>query len=373
LIGRGHDVTVIATSIHKNSPTLPKAIKTMSLGRLRVPHRLLGMDLSKAYHDFQVARHLRSHPKAYDLVHCWPGAALITSRAARAMGIPSVREVPNTHTANAYEVVTRLCDELGLKLPRGHSHRPNAERLKHEEAEYEANLRLLVPSDHVAETFIDRGYPSEKLLRHRYGFDPKSFAPKEPRSSAPKGESRAAGLRAVFVGSVEPRKGLSVALEAWRRSKAYERGEFSIYGTILDGYGAVIEPYLSLPGVKFHGFTPDTVGAFQSSDVLILPSYEEGSALVTYEAQGCGVVPLTSDASGAECIHQVTGLIHRAGDVDELAGHIRRVIEEPDTLEGLRDSILRRRDGLTWAAAAERLEQCYELACEACPRSRAQG
>ena len=366
LVGRGHHVTVITTSVHKNAPNLPNVIKTMEFGKIRVPHRLFGMDLSMAYHDYQVSRHLQGNPEAYDVVHCWPGAALITSRAASGLGIPAVREVPNTHTANAYEVVGRLCDELGLELPRGDSHRPNVERLKREEAEYEANLRLLVPSDHVAETFTDRGYPAEKLLRHRYGFDPGSFAPKEPRSFAPKGEPRANGLRAVFMGSVGPRKGLSVALEAWRRSHAYESAEFSIYGKLVEGYGSVIEPYLRLPGVTLRGFTPDTEGAFQSSDVLILPSYEEGSALVTYEAQGCGVVPLVSNASGADCIHGVTGLIHRAGDIDELAGHIRLVIDKPDVLQVMRSSILQGRERLTWDAAAERLEECYLLAREAC-------
>jgi glycosyltransferase involved in cell wall biosynthesis len=177
----------------------------------------------------------------------------------------------------------------------------------------------------------------------------------------------------VFVGSIGPRKGLGVALEAWRRSEAYLHGEFSIYGKVEDGYGAVIEPYLDLPGVKFHGFTPDTVSAFQSSDVLVLPSYEEGSALVTYEAQGCGVVPLVSDASGAECIHELTGLIHRVGDVDELADHIKLVMNEPEALEKMRNAILRGRDRLTWDAAAERLEECYELAREACPRFPAWG
>lgn len=322
-----------------------------------MPHRLLGMDLSMAYHDHRVARHLQKRPNAYDVVHCWPGAALLTSRVAHSLGIPSVREVPNTHTANAYEVVGRLCGELGMELPRGHSHRLNVDRLRHEEAEYEANLRLLVPSDHVARTFIDRGYPSEKLLRHRYGFDPRSFAPK--------GEPHRGPLQAVFVGSIEPRKGLSIALEAWKRSRAYEHARFSIYGKVVDGYGAVIEPYLQLPGVKVHGHTADSAGALQSSDMLLLPSYEEGSALVTYEAQGCGVVPLVSDAAGAVCVHNVTGLIHRAGDVDELAAHIRQLIDRPERLEAMRSSILRGRDHLTWAAAAERLEECYELARDA--------
>ena len=135
-----------------------------------------------AYHDTRTAAHLRRNPSAYDVVHCWPGGALATARVASDLGLPVVREVPNTHTANAYEVVARLCAELDIRLPQGHSHLLNADRLRREEAEYAAALRLLVPSEHVKATFLARGYPPEKLLRHQYGFDAVGFTPRsEPR------------------------------------------------------------------------------------------------------------------------------------------------------------------------------------------------
>jgi glycosyltransferase involved in cell wall biosynthesis len=247
-----------------------------------------------------------------------------------------------------------VCEKLGIELPKGHSHRMNTKRLEHEESEYSACSRLLVPSDHVKKTFVDRGYPSEKLLRHGYGFDPRTFAPVEEQRSGP--------LRAIFLGTVDPRKGLHVALEAWRQAGAYSKARFAIYGRIVEGYHSVIEPYLSLPGVNLNDFTADTAGALRSSDVLILPSFEEGSALVTYEAQGCGVVPLVSDASGAQCVHNVTGLVHRAGDAEQLAGHIQSLIDDPKRLRSMQNTVTRNRDSLTWATAAERLEHCYEMA-----------
>jgi glycosyltransferase involved in cell wall biosynthesis len=67
----------------------------------------------------------------------------------------------------------------------------------------------------------------------------------------------------------------------------------------------------------------------------------------------------------------VTGLIHRAGDVDELADNIKLVMNEPEMLEQMRNAIPRGRDRLTWDATAERLEGCYELDREACPRFKA--
>lgn len=357
LVARGHDVTVATTSIHPNSPELPNTIQTMVVGGMRVPHRLLGMDRTMAYHDYRVARLLKRRAELFDIVHCWPGATLTTARVARSLGIPAVREVPNTHTANAYEVVGRVCDDMGLKLPRGSSHRLNPRRLRLEEEEYNAAVGLLTPSDHVADTFLERGYSPDKLLRHSYGFDPNVFTPDLDEDT-----SSLSPPHAAFLGSIGPRKGLHIALEAWQRSRAYEKARFSIYGKMVQGYERLIEPYLSLPGVNLYDFTADTARAFHFSDLLLLPSFEEGSALVTYEAQGCGVVPLVSDATGAQCTDGVTGFVHHAGDVDQLAGQINRLVEQPQLLRTMKRNVIRGRERLTWSAAAERLEACYDVA-----------
>lgn len=359
LLARGHDVTVIATSAHPLAPRLPKFISTMVLAGVRIPHRVLGMDNTMAYHDAFVARHLTRRSADYDVVHCWPGATLSTARAGAKLGIPVLREVPNTHTENAYAVVEGLSEELGVALPPGSSHSRNPSRLARESAEYEAAFRLLVPSDHVAQTFRDQGFTDEKLLRHRYGFDPAVFTPGPDHDPGP--------LRAAFVGSIGPRKGLHVALQAWSHSRASKDGRFVIYGRVENGYWPVIEPYLSVPGVELHEFTADVSGALQASDVLLLPSFEEGSALVTYEAQGCGAIPLVSTAAGAMVKDGVTGLLHAPGDVDALTAHLDLLAEDMDLRRTMRRAVLEQRNTLTWAAAGEQLEACYEAARAAQP------
>lgn len=354
LLDQGHDVTVMATSAHKRAPPLPKFIATMTLAGVRVPHRVLGVDNAMAFHDACAARLLSRRLDAFDLVHCWPGATLATARAAMNQGVPALREVPNTHTENAYEVVGRLCAELGVELPPGASHRYNGSRLARERKEYETAFRLLVPSASSAESFRVRGFPAEKLLRHRYGYDPAAFSPGPERAPGP--------LRAVFLGGVGPRKGLHVALEAWTKSRASKDGSLACYGRVEAGYRSVIAPYLDAPGVELHEFTTDANRVLQSSDVLLLPSFEEGSALVTYEAQGCGVIPLVSHAAGAVCVDGVTGLVHPSGDVDALVRHLDLLSADPERRQKMRHAILARRHELTWAAAAERLETCYESA-----------
>jgi glycosyltransferase involved in cell wall biosynthesis len=355
LLERGHQVTVMATSAHKRAPPLPDLVSTMSFAGMRVPHRLLGMDKAMAYHDDRVAAHLRQRPGAYDVVHCWPGATLATAGVAAEIGVPALREVPNTHTGNAYEVVGQLCAELGIELPPGSSHRYNPERLAHEEEEYQAAFRLLTPSEYVADTFLARGFNDDKLLRHRYGFDSKAFMP-------PANDPEPGPLRALFLGQVGPRKGLHVALQAWARSRASTDGRFAIYGRVEDSYRPVIAPLLAAPGVELNEFTLNVNNALRDSDVLLLPTFEEGSALVTYEAQGCGVIPLVSEAAGAICTPGVTGLVHPVGDVEALVRHLDSLAEDVGRRKSMRRAVLAERDNLTWAAAAGRLEECYESA-----------
>ena len=55
----------------------------------------------------------------------------------------------------------------------------------------------------------------------------------------------------------------------------------------------------------------------RKSNILVLSSIEEGSALVTSEARASGCVLLVSEAAGAICTHMENALVHRVGDVGE--------------------------------------------------------
>ena len=101
---------------------------------------------------------------------------------------------------------------LGLEPEGGHSHTHDDEVLRLEEREYELADFLLVPSAYARGTFLERGFAGERLLLHRYGFDPAEWPPPGERGERP--------FTAVFAGRGEPRKGLHLALEAWARAGA---------------------------------------------------------------------------------------------------------------------------------------------------------
>jgi glycosyltransferase involved in cell wall biosynthesis len=97
----------------------------------------------------------------------------------------------------------------------------------------------------------------------------------------------------------------------------------------------------------------------RGADVLVLPSYEEGSALVTYEARASGCVLAVSDHAGAVATDDLDALVHAAGDVQQLTAQLQRLHDDPDTLARLRAQSIAGAPQLTWAGAAAALERCY--------------
>lgn len=363
LARKGIAVTLFCAGVEGTLDPRIRVIRTLSSGPVRIPHRAVGVQRAYRWHDRVVAARL-PHLAAVDLVHVWPAGCVQTLRAAIALGVPTAREVPNTHTGYAFDAVAREYATLGMRPLAGHSHTASHDALEREELEYQLATVLLVPSDFSRQTFVDRGFGEERLVLHQYGFDPVAF-PSPTESSGPGARPESAGLQALFVGRGEPRKGLHYALRAWVDSGAARHGRFVICGSFVEGYAEVLAPWLAHPSVEVRGFVSDPAEVMRAHDILVLPSVEEGSALVTYEAQASGCVPVVSDAVGARCTHDVDGLVHPARDLATLTQQFTRLSASPDVVARLRGAALEHRPMLTWDAAADALAAAYERAVSA--------
>ena len=355
LCREGVEVVLYCTSLHRPVDGVSSVVETLRAGRQRVPHRALGVDRAYAYHDRRASRAVNRLARELDVVHVWPAGCLRTLRAARRAGVPSLREAPSEHTASAFENAGREAAALGLELPREHHHRFDSRRLRREETEFAHADRLLVPSAYVEATFLDRGFPPERLVRHRYGYDPQQFPVASVSARRPEGRP----FTAVFVGRGEPNKGLHYALRAWLDSGASTDGRFLICGDVLPEYADRLGWLLDHPSVSRLGFVDNVGAVMRDADALVLPSVSEGSALVTYEAQACGCVPVVSEAAGAPVEHLAQGLVHRPGDVRQLTAHLRMLVEDPTLLARLRAGALANAPRLTWREAAARLASIY--------------
>jgi glycosyltransferase involved in cell wall biosynthesis len=353
LAAAGAELLVFPGVLHRAVPSNVRVLPTLARGRLRIPYRLLGRMRAFALHDHIVSRRIEKLAGQIDIIHTWPLGALRTLKTAARLGIPTVLERPNAHTRFAYEAVQKECQQLGITMPPGHEHAYNVAVLQREEQEYSLADGLLCPSDFVARTFLERGFPASKLVRHQYGFDEKVYYPES------KPEAADAGLTVLFAGGCAPRKGLHYALDAWLHSSAHHRGTFFIAGAFIPGYAERLSKQLSAPSVKVLGYRNDLPQLMRRNDVFVLPTVEEGSALVTSEARGSGCVLLVSDAAGAVCRHLENALVHPAGNWCELTKHMSMLHEDCGLLARLRRESLRTAGEITWTSSGPILLQRY--------------
>ena len=364
LAAAGADVLALPASVARPVRPGVKVSPTLARGKLRVPYSIVGTLRACAWHDHIVARRIEKMVGQIDIVHTWPLGALETLKTAARLGIPTVLERPNAHTRFAMEIVQEECDRLGVTLPPDHEHAFNAEKLHKEEDEYNLATRLLCPSDFVVKTFLDRGFKKEQLIRHIYGYDECVYYPDSKLRDAHR------GLIMLFVGVCAVRKGVHYALEAWLKSPASQNGTFLIAGEFLPAYQEKLAPMLAHPSVKVLGHRNDVAELMRGSDILVLPSIEEGFGLVIAEAMGSGCVPLASEACTEICDHMKTGLMHKVGDVEALAQHITLLHEDRTLLNKLRAASLRACPAVTWSAAGARLLEAYRETITAFRRTR---
>jgi glycosyltransferase involved in cell wall biosynthesis len=352
----GADVTVFPAAVQRPLPLSVKIQSTLAWGKMRIPYRVLGSMRAFALHDHIVARRLEHIADQFDIIHTWPLGAQETLKTASRLGIPTVLERPNAHTRFAYEVVQRECDRIGVSLPPNHEHAFKADVLSKEEEEYQLVDRLLCPSQFTLQTFLDRGFSPSQLIRHIYGYDEQVYHPeKEVSQSDPH-----RGLTVLFVGVCAVRKGLHFALDAWLRSPAHRNGTFLIAGEFLPAYKEKLATQLSHPSVHVLGHRNDVPDLMRKSDILVLPSIEEGFGLVCVDAMGSGCVPLVSEACTDLCKHQYNALVHPIGDVEALAQHLTLLHEDRAVLARLRGEALSSAAECTWTVAGRKLLDVYK-------------
>ena len=354
LAAAGADLLVFPASLGRPVLAGVEVRPTLARGKLRVPYRALGTMRAVALHDRIVARRLEKLKGEVDIVHTWPLGAVETLKTARRLEIPTVLERPNAHTGFAMEVVQEECERLGVTLPPNHEHAVDMAKLTREEEEYRLATRLLCPSDFVVKTFLEKGYRKEQLAQHLYGYDEKVYHPGDQQRDPKR------GLTMLFVGVCAVRKGVHYALEAWLKSPASQTGSFWIAGEFLPAYEQKLSDMLKHPSLKVLGHRRDVPELMRQSDILILPSIEEGFGLVIAEAMGSGCVPLASEACTEICRDMQTGLVHRVGDIEALTQQITLLHEDRGLLERLRAECLRTSPEVTWTAAGVRLLEVYQ-------------
>jgi glycosyltransferase involved in cell wall biosynthesis len=241
------------------------------------------------------------------LFHGWGSFCQRTLRQAKALGAVTVVERASSYPLYQARILREEYARWGLEFHIGEI------GLRRAVEEIEAADSVVIPSDFVRQSFLEFGFPEERLIQVPYGADIARFRPVESQTAS----DQSGPFRLLFVGQVSVRKGVPYLLEAWKRLD-WQDAELWLVGNVDSGLSSILPRYTGLPGLHLMGYVPDPVTVYGQSDLFVFPSIEEGSALVTYEALACGLPVVTTHNAGSVVRDGVEGFITPVRDVDAL-------------------------------------------------------
>ena len=259
------------------------------------------------------------------------GSSLATGRLLQQRGGVFVCDRGSTHIRFAEQIVSDEFRRWGLPAPHFDP------RDAHREAElYHLADAIAVPSTAALRSFVQMGVPAHKLHVIPYGVRLDQFRPADG--------PLAGRFDVLFAGQVSLRKGVPYLLQAFARLR-HPQKRLTIVGSVHPQLRKLL-PRLPLDHVEFTGSLPqaELAARMSRSHLLVLPSIEEGLALVQAQAMACGCPVLATTATGAEDLYTdgVEGLIVPPRDSDALLGSMQLLAEDEPLRLRLRAAALAR-------------------------------
>jgi len=228
-------------------------------------------------------------------------------------------------------------------------------------AEYAEADAIVVPSNFARRSFVEQGIRPEKVYVCPYGVELSMFYP------MPKADST---FRVLFVGNASIRKGIGYLFEALRPLVKKGFCELLLIGSLDNPAKALVAKNQDI--FVYKGVQPRAALAsiFSQGSVLVLPSIEEGLALVQAQAMACGLPVIASVNTGAENLFSdgVEGFIVPIRDPLAIRDKVEWMIGHPTERAGMGAAALQRVKGLGgWNRYGE---QCLAMYREILARKR---
>ncbi len=216
------------------------------------------------------------------------GYTVETFRKARNSGAFTLLDGGNSHFAHYWKVISEEHARWNCDLP------------PFPKPWYERGLRsieltdwVFSPSSYVTKSFIDEGFPADRVLHLPYPVNLSHFSP-EPLHDLP-----TSPLRVVCTGGVSLRKGFPYLLEAMRLIRKERDAVLMLTEIVHPSMQPILAKYQDIP-IEWAPMLPhDKLGArLKSAHVFALLSIEEGLARTALEAIACGIPAVLTPNTG---------------------------------------------------------------------------
>lgn len=205
-----------------------------------------------------------------------------------------------------------------------------------EEAEYAQADCITVPSEFVRQSFQAMGVSLTKVAKVIYGARLERFH----KVADPPIDC----FRILWVGGVSIRKGFLDLHEAFRNLK-HPRKQLVVIGGV-DPEVAHLLTTRNLENIVFRGSVAnhELPQIYSSSHVFVLPSIEEGLAMVQGEALACGCPVIATVHSGSEDLftHGVEGFIVPIRSPESICACLQELADDPERRVRMSEAAIKR-------------------------------
>jgi len=287
----------------------------------------------------------RTIPTA-DVYHLIAGSALRTIRAAHARGKRVILDRPCSHIVVQNRLLAGEFEYSGVQFP-GIDPRV----IRQEEREYAEADVITVPSDFAKQSFLEMGFPEDRVVVIPYGVNLQRFHPVAKRE--------AGKFVALFVGYASVRKSVPRLLEAFEAVRHPDKS-LLLVGQVSPEVRRHVTAAVKTGHVLSLGHMPQErlKEVMSRASVLVLPSIEDGYGLVMSQAMACGTTVVASTHTGATMLitHGENGLIVPAGDTGAITAALQCLADDPELVEKLGAAALERARSLGgWETYADKI------------------
>lgn len=219
---------------------------------------------------------------------------------------------------------------------------------------------VLVPSEAIKVELCSRySYPTDRVAVTPEGVSPLFFGA-TPLSELALGGMGIPGRFVLAVGTIEPRKNLSLLLAAWSAIRR-ELADWSLVLAGPQGWGPELP---ATEGVILLGYVAEETlpGLMAAADIFCYPSHYEGFGLPPLEAMATGTPCVAARYSAAEEVLADGAALVDPGDRDQLATALLSLASDEARRRSLALTGRARSTAYTWEKTAAATLPAYEKA-----------
>jgi len=290
-----------------------------------------------------------------DTLHFVSSVGLHSARVAQKAGAKIVCDVRQEHPAFQNRILAEESRRFGI--PCAVAGTTYEQKVLDE---FELADRIVVPSCHARNSFLEEGFPTERLTTIPYGVDLGNFGPAERRKDT---------FQVLYAGSVTLRKGVQYLLEAFAGLRL-PGAELLLVGPM----DPAMKPVLARYEGSFRYMPPvpklELRRLYGESSVFVLPSLADSFSLATLEAMACATAVIVSENTGAaDCIENGrTGYVVPIRDAAAIRQRLTELYEDRLRVETMGRAAEAAARAYTWKRYGDASVAAYETQREVVAR-----